>query len=87
MTPHDFMRAITPGSMQPQEYGLDLYRTVTIEVHIYTCSIAESLDNILVSTIIEYVFFIKCTCTCISLLFNFLFVFFPSPDDREGVFG
>ena len=34
MTPQDFIRAITPGSMQPQEYGLDLYRTVTIEVSI-----------------------------------------------------
>ncbi|XP_019851682.1 PREDICTED: calcium uptake protein 1, mitochondrial-like [Amphimedon queenslandica] len=31
MTPQDFIRAITPGTMQPQEYGLDLYRTVTIE--------------------------------------------------------
>ena len=32
MTPEDFVRSITPGMIQPQEYGLDLFRTVTIEV-------------------------------------------------------
>jgi Ca2+-binding EF-hand superfamily protein len=31
MTPNDFIRSITPGTMQPQEYGLDLFRTVSME--------------------------------------------------------
>ena len=32
MTPEDFVRSITPGMIQPQEFGLDLFRTVTLEV-------------------------------------------------------
>ena len=32
MTPKDFIRSITPGMMQPQEWGLDLFRLVTLEV-------------------------------------------------------
>ena len=32
MTPKDFIRSITPGMMQPQEWGLDLFRTVTMDV-------------------------------------------------------
>ena len=60
MTPLDFIRAITPGMMQPQEYGLDLYRTVAIEVdglsifcHVDCCR----TRNVKVGTII-------CCCAC-----------------------
>ena len=35
MTPEDFVRSITPGMIQPQEWGLDLYRTVSLEVNVF----------------------------------------------------
>ena len=43
MTPKDFMRAITPGELQPSHLGLDLYRDVPasklLEVHVTLCYI------------------------------------------------
>ena len=32
MTPEDFLRSITPGDIQPAEYGLDQFRTLNMEV-------------------------------------------------------
>lgn len=32
MTPRDFLRSITPGEIQPADYGLDQFRTLNMEV-------------------------------------------------------
>ena len=32
MTPEDFLRSITPGQIQPTEYGLDKYMNIKLEV-------------------------------------------------------
>ena len=47
MTPKDFIRSITPGMMQPQEWGLDLYRTVTMDVRIINRLTNELLIHIM----------------------------------------
>ncbi len=37
MTPEDFLRSITPGDIQPSDYGLDQFRTINMEVGIKIC--------------------------------------------------
>jgi len=32
MTPEDFLRSISPGEIQPADYGLDQFRTLNMEV-------------------------------------------------------
>ena len=47
MTPEDFLRSITPGQIQPDQYGLDKFMNITLEVSGHGCGHGDNIltDN------------------------------------------
>lgn len=74
MTPNDFIRAVTPNSMQPRSFGLDQYRSFDprvdeLKINLKPSSIFYSFGDIPLISFSDFVFLLTLLSGIYLLLF------------------